>query len=96
MRGEPYTSCKLRVAWGEVPTPETFLIGRTMAYHVDRVAGATLHCTRWPLDEVPADALTIKWSWARRSVDARSGSIRPTQSAVMTARPPRQPAEIAR
>lgn len=68
MRGEPYTGCKLRVAFGDTPPEEAFLLtARGSAYRVDRVAGKTLHCTRWPKDEIPDDAEVWTWAWASRS-----------------------------
>jgi hypothetical protein len=66
MRGQPFTPCTLRrVAGGEIPEG-AFLAARTTGYRVDRVGGRTLHCTRWPLAEIPADALLIEWRWAAR------------------------------
>lgn len=64
-RGEPFTPCKLRLDDGPV-WEGVFLLGRTIAYRVDRVAGRTLHVTRWPLSEVPEDAATLEWSWTPR------------------------------
>lgn len=67
MRGVPFTACKMRLAWGDPPPEESFLVTAAgSAYRVDRVAGRTLHCTRWPPDEVPADALVIEWAWSKR------------------------------
>lgn len=62
-----YTDCKLRVDSGQTPTEGTFLLTKTdRAYLVNRVAGKTLHCTRWPRSEVPDDAEVLGWSWSRR------------------------------
>lgn len=67
MRGVPFTPCTLRLAWGDPPPVDTFLVTAAgSAYKVDRLAGRTLHCTRWPADEVPDDALVIEWRWAKR------------------------------
>jgi hypothetical protein len=69
--GEPFTPCKLRRVGGpEIPVG-TFLLGVTTAWRVDRVAGQTLHCTRWPLDEVPGDAPVCGWQWNPRPRSAR-------------------------
>lgn len=66
MAGEPFTPCRLRRVFG-VEIPEgAFLIGVRTAWRVDRVAGRTLHCTRWPLAEVPGDAEVYAWTWSRR------------------------------
>jgi hypothetical protein len=66
VRGEPFTPAKLWLKSGP-PLPEgAFLRAKTIAYRVDRVRGRTLHCTRWPLSEVPFDALVFEWRWARR------------------------------
>lgn len=63
----PFTSCTLRVAGGEAPPDGAFLVtAGGSAYRVDRVAGRTLHVTRWPLEDVPEDAERIEWEWARR------------------------------
>lgn len=66
MRGEPFTPCRLRQDFGPVVTAGAFLLAATIAYRVDRVAGRTLHCTRWPLDQVPGDAEVFTWSWTPR------------------------------
>ena len=67
MRGEPYTACKLHVTHGDAPPTGAFLrTSAASAYRVDHVAGRTLHCVRWPPDEIPADALVIPWYWTRR------------------------------
>lgn len=67
MRGEPFTGCKLRVSWGDVPPDGAFLVTAAgSAYRVDAARGRTLYCTRWPRDEVPVDALVVAWQWARR------------------------------
>lgn len=66
MRGVPFTPCKLRRAWGPDIPEDTFLIAKTTAYRVERVVGRTLHCTRWPIDEVPADAAVMSWKWGKR------------------------------
>lgn len=66
MTGPAFTPCTLRRVTGP-PIPEgAFLIAVRTAYRVDRVAGRTLHCTRWPLAEVPEDAERIAWTWAPR------------------------------
>lgn len=66
MRGVPFTPCKLRVEWGEPPPAGSFLVtAGGSAYRVER-SGSTLHCTRWPPEEIPPDSLIIEWSWARR------------------------------
>lgn len=72
VRGEPFSSCKLHV----VPESErqftagdegAFLITPAgSAYRIERVAGRTLHCTRWPVGEVPEDAAAYEWRWAHR------------------------------
>lgn len=68
MRGEPFTGCTLRVDRGDPPPEGAFLVTRAgSAYRVDRQRGRQLRCTRWPRDEVPADALIIEWSWSPRS-----------------------------
>jgi hypothetical protein len=62
-----FTDRKLRCGFGEVPPPESFLVtAGGSAYRVRRVAGRTLHVTRWPRDEVPQDALIIDWRWSSR------------------------------
>jgi hypothetical protein len=67
LRGVPFTPCQLRVSWGDVPPDGAFLRTRAgSAYRVERVAGRTLHCTRWPPDEVPADAMVWTWEWGSR------------------------------
>lgn len=66
MRGEPFTPCKLRRVSGDEIPEGAFLLAATMAYRVDRVSGRQLMCTRWPLDEVPSDAMVYAWKWARR------------------------------
>lgn len=66
MRGEPFTPATLRVTHGPGIPEGAFLIAATMAYRVDEVCGRTLHCTRWPLGEVPADAERVGWAWDRR------------------------------
>lgn len=68
MRGEPFTPCKLRLDFGETPQKDCFLVTDAgSAYRVERVAGRTLHCLRWPLEEVPDDALVMGWEWSKRS-----------------------------
>lgn len=65
--GQAYTSCKLRVDSGEVPDPGAFLVtAGGSAYRVEEVRGRTLHVTRWPLEEVPADGDVWQWWWSRR------------------------------
>jgi hypothetical protein len=67
MRGVPFTPCKMRVAWGDTPPEGAFLVTAAgSAYRVERVAGRTIHCTRWPRDEVPDDAEVWCWEWAAR------------------------------
>lgn len=67
MRGEPFTACKLRRAFGAPIPAGAFLRAKTIGYRVERVAGRTLHCTRWPLTEIPDDALIFDWQWALRT-----------------------------
>lgn len=67
-RGEPGTTCKLRVAWGEVP-PEGDILrtARGSCYRIDRVAGKTLHCTRLERNAVwPGEPGVWDWQWASR------------------------------
>lgn len=63
---EPFTPVKLRRTHGPELPEGAFLIAQTVAYRVDRVGGRALHCTRWPLDQVPGDALVFSWVWNRR------------------------------
>jgi len=68
----------MRVEWGDVPPAGAFLLTAAgSAYRVERAAGRTVHCTRWPADEIPDDAEVIGWAWARR--DRRNVAVlRPT------------------
>lgn len=73
MRAEPFTPCKLRVApWPDAHPFTAEDEGAFMytasgsAYRIDRVRGRTLHCTRWPLAEIPEDALVFEWVWSQR------------------------------
>lgn len=67
MRGEPGTSCKLHMRWGHMPDEIEFLVTAAgSAYRLDRVAGRTLHCTRWRLEDIPENAACCIWRWARR------------------------------
>lgn len=55
------------VAWGDVPPAGAFLVtAGGSGYRVERVAGRTIHCTRWPVGEIPPDAEIVEWEWARR------------------------------
>lgn len=74
MRREPFTPCTLRVSWGDVPPAGAFLVtSGGSAYRIERVGGRTLHCMRWPIADVPADAEIVEWQWARR--DRRSVAL---------------------
>lgn len=81
-RGEPYTECTLGVdRWdGDPPIDGAFLTtAGGSAYRIEEVIqrrsdreAATrgtvraLRCTRWPIDEIPADAMVYAWEWSDR------------------------------
>lgn len=74
MRGDPFTPCRLRRDSGPEIPAGAFLLAQTIAYRVDRVAGRSLHCTRWPLSEVPGDAQVFTWAWTPRQSRSTSHS----------------------
>lgn len=74
MRGEPYTPCVLNaLSWqGPPPVDGAFLVTPAgSAYRIEHVTerpsgSYLLDCTRWPLAEIPGDALTFEWHWSKR------------------------------
>lgn len=77
MRGEPYTPAVLTAYfWNADTSPEQSVGGflqtsRGTTYRIDAArelpsGSVRLEVTRWPSDEVPADALIIEWTWTKR------------------------------
>lgn len=65
---KPWDPVRLRVAWGEIPSPSDILEMRTgRRYQVLRVAGKTLHCLVLPPGHELEDWVRVwSWQWAPR------------------------------